>query len=342
MTLDFRINYEGDWKYFRSPNYNYSFNLKDGTFARWGDTENNDPKFSPFGPEILDFEISESCSGSCPYCYKDNKPNGKNASFETFKSVIEKINPNNTLTQVAFGLGMTGTENSNLSKMCDWLKSNNIIPNGTVANITEETGKWLAENFGACAVSVHHHWNDWKEIFANSVYYLTKYGMEQTNCHFVLAQETLPVLYQLLELTQTDSRLFGLNAIVLLSIKQCGRAAKGNYHRVSDNDFNSLCGNMLDLKTSIGFDSCSAKRFEQFLETKPEYKHLSVFVEPCESGLFSVYANVDGVIHPCSFSEVSELAYNVLERNDFIDYWNSSEWRKKLLANNRHCPIYTI
>jgi len=342
MRQDFRINYDGDWKYFCSPNYNYSFNLKNGTFARWGTTEKDDPEFSPFGPEILDFEITEDCAGFCPYCYKDNKPHGKNTSFETFKSVVEKVNPNKTLTQVAFGLGMTGMENPELPKMCEWLRSNNIIPNGTIANITEETGKWLAKNFGACAVSVHHHWKDWKEIFANSVSYLTQHGLKQTNCHFVLAQETLPILYELIELAKTDSRLSKLNAIVLLSIKQCGRAAKGNFHRVSENDFNELCKNLLNSKISFGFDSCSAKRFEQFLDMYPEYKHLSVFVEPCESGLFSAYTNVDGIIYPCSFLEIPEQAYNILECNDFLNYWNASEWRKKLLACNRHCPMYAI
>jgi hypothetical protein len=124
---DFRADCKGDWKYFRSLNYNYSFNLKDGTFARWGATEKDDPEFCPFGPEILDFEITEICTGFCPYCYKDNKPNGKNTPFEIFKSVVEKINPNKILTQVAFGLGMTGMENSELPKMCEWLRSNNII-----------------------------------------------------------------------------------------------------------------------------------------------------------------------------------------------------------------------
>ncbi|MCL2283261.1 MAG: hypothetical protein FWC26_08090 [Fibromonadales bacterium] len=177
MRQDFKISYNGDWKYFCSPDYNYSFNLKNGTFARWGATEKDDPEFSTFGPEILDFEITEICAGFCPYCYKDNKPYGKNTFFETFKSVVEKINPNRTLTQVAFGLGMTG-----------------------------------------------------KEIFANSVFYLTQYGLKQTNCHFVLAQETIFTLYELIELAKTDSRLSKLNAIVLLSIKQCGRAAKGNFH----------------------------------------------------------------------------------------------------------------
>lgn len=84
-------------KRLRLPDYNYNFNTENGFFERWGTDKNNDPQFSPIGPEIMDIEITTSCFGSngvlCKFCYKSNNPNGKNMSFETFKTVFDKINP---------------------------------------------------------------------------------------------------------------------------------------------------------------------------------------------------------------------------------------------------------
>ena len=65
-TSKFAIYLETDdngevWKKFRAENYNYDFRISDGMFARWGKTKESidDPEMSPFGPEILDFEITD-------------------------------------------------------------------------------------------------------------------------------------------------------------------------------------------------------------------------------------------------------------------------------------------
>ena len=46
-----------------SGDYNYIFNYKTGMFVRWGKTKEDDPKFSPIGPEIADIEITTICNG---------------------------------------------------------------------------------------------------------------------------------------------------------------------------------------------------------------------------------------------------------------------------------------
>jgi hypothetical protein len=65
-----------------SEEYNFIFNKKDGFFMRWGETEYDDPQYSPYGPEILDLEISTGeCNGRCKFCSPDgtliNTPHGK-------------------------------------------------------------------------------------------------------------------------------------------------------------------------------------------------------------------------------------------------------------------------
>ena len=120
----------------RTPDYNYNFEYATGKFARWGKTREEDPDFSPRGCEIADIEITTVCKGGCPYCYKSNTSVGKNMSLQTFRDLIEKIDVEKNLTQVAFGLGSTGEENPELWDMCKFLRSRYIVPNGTVANIS--------------------------------------------------------------------------------------------------------------------------------------------------------------------------------------------------------------
>jgi len=74
MANDYLICDTGINKYFRSWGYNYNFSRATGEFWRWSKTPEEDPHWSPFGPEIADIEISiDGCPNACPWCYKGNK-----------------------------------------------------------------------------------------------------------------------------------------------------------------------------------------------------------------------------------------------------------------------------
>jgi len=67
--VDIKISDNGKIKSVRSETYNYKFRKEDGFFVRWGKTLEDDPEFSPVGPEILDMEISTGrCSAGCKFC----------------------------------------------------------------------------------------------------------------------------------------------------------------------------------------------------------------------------------------------------------------------------------
>lgn len=355
MKNKYVIQTLGDWKKFRSENYNYDFNLKTGFFARWGKTQDDDPEYSPFGAELLDFEISTICKGihtkngsSCAdYCYKMNSSNGLNISYNDFVQVVEKINRNNQLTQIAFGLGATAEENPDIWRMCEYLRNNYIIPNGTVADITDETADKIAKWFGACAVSYHGDF----DIFANSVKRLTDRGMDQVNCHLVYYEENYNEVLSFLEKITVDERVSKLNAVVLLALKKKGWAEVNNLTPMSQDKFNNLIDFCFNNKINIGMDSCSAHRFIQYVNTNihdEKQKQLMLLsVEPCESfGIFSSYVNVKGEYSFCSFCENVTPSFNVLTCNDFItDIWNSEEvskWRNKSLSCNRKCIMFDV
>jgi MoaA/NifB/PqqE/SkfB family radical SAM enzyme len=367
-----KIDIKGDIKTFESPELNYTFNLKDGYTEVWGKTEEEDPSFSPYGPLIADIEITTKCSGIgnsgtlCPYCYKSNVHTGENMSLDTFKEIIQRINVHEQLQQVAFGLGSTAEENPDLWQMCDWLRNQDIIPNGTVADITPETAKKIATKFGAVAVSFHNDWdilhNSLKNLFIAKEH-SDNVTLQQVNIHFVIMKESFDDCMELLKRMKNEEYYRDVNAVVLLGLKQCGRAENGKFHRIGDNEFKHIISTAMKEKIGLGFDSCSANRvatvfgehFDKLTEkfTKPlqqkmielEKKHLFQMIEPCESKLFSIYINTEGKVYPCSFNEKNREGLSIPDCKDFLkEYWNNDAdgWRESLIKSGRSCPVYEV
>lgn len=76
-----------------SSDYNYKFDKLTGQFFRWGKTKDDDPQYARM-PEIADIEISSGkCHNNCPFCYKQNKEDGKlhNMTFHQFKVIFHKL-----------------------------------------------------------------------------------------------------------------------------------------------------------------------------------------------------------------------------------------------------------
>jgi len=338
----------------KSEDYNYIFNYETGFFARWGKNPKEDPNYSPLGPEILDIEITTKCKGPggklCKFCYKANTPNGENMSFETFKKVLDNM-PDN-LTQLAFGADAQCESNPDIWKMMDYCRNNGrnkVIPNITVADITDETADKLVANCGAVAVSRYAD----KNICYDTVKKLTSRGLKQTNIHVMISQETLEVAMETINDYHNDPRLKDLNAIVFLSLKKKGRGETHN--PLTQDQFKELVDIAMNSNTPIGFDSCSAHKFLVSIKGHEKEEEMTTCTEPCESfGMFSSYINVKGDYFPCSFCEGSHPDFmtgvNVAHCNDFMkDVWDSDlikRWRSKMIKRkqqcNFNCPIFEV
>ena len=139
-----------------SKHYNYVFDKNTGFFARWGFTKEEDPDFSPFGPEILDLEIdSGECLGNCKFCYKSNGSGvpSKHMSLENFKTLLEKMPK--TLTQIAYGITNIYS-NPDFFDIMRHAKESGVIPNYTThgLDVDDNAVKLTAELCGAVAVSI--------------------------------------------------------------------------------------------------------------------------------------------------------------------------------------------
>jgi len=336
-----------------SPDYNYTFDKTTGLTYRWGKTLEDDPQYCPFGPEILDLEVSEGgCSGKCPWCYKSNKGGHPiNMSYETFIDIINKMPP--TLSQIAFGITDIDT-NPDFILMMNYARNHKgIIPNFTMTGygLSDDLAWQCSKLAGAIAISVYPHT---KELAYTTIKTLTDLGMDQINIHLLYHDGNQGFIYGVLNDTKTDPRLEKLNAVVLLALKQRGRAKDG-FSPMSEQDFFNLSQYCFDNSIPIGFDSCTAPKFEKFINSpmsnvsnnlKSSILQMS---EPCESALMSSYINVHGDFYPCSFMEgidTWDKGISVIDCEDFIiDIWYHPrvlKWRRRLLDNHRNCPVFKI
>ena len=337
-------------KMFKSPGYNYVFDFETGTFLRWGKTKQDDPEWAPYGPEILDIEISTICHKGCSHCYKSNTGHGKNMTLERYKQLFSKFPK--SVTQIAFGIGDIDS-NPDLWDIMGYTRNNNVVPNITVNGHRVYSGDMdkLAAVCGAVAVS---HYDD-NECF-NTVQGLTsRVGnggpLRQVNIHKLLSHETWQSCMNLMIASQSDPRLEKLNAIVFLWLKPKGE--RNDYHQVTLEQYKELVNYALANNIRIGFDSCSAPMFMKAAKDHPEADKMFEMVDACESTLFSYYINVDGIGYPCSFSEglPQFKGMDVLNCNDFqIDIWCNNEthdfrWKcanSKDENSCRRCTIYEL
>ena len=342
-----------DVKLCRSSDYNFSFNKKNGFFARWGKTKEEDPVYAP-SPEILDIEISTICNGvngkPCPWCYKSNTGEGTNMSLETFSTVLDKINPLGTLTQVALGIGDIDS-NPDLFPIMEHCRSKNVVPNITINgwNLQDKYADELSRLSGAVAVS--HYYDD--DVCFDVIKKLTDRGMDQINIHKLLSVETYESCFELINKAKNDPRLEKLNAIVFLLLKPKGKRNK--LHSIKDvESYKKLIDYAFESKVNFGFDSCSAGKFMKAVEGHKDEKMLKMMAEPCESfGYFSSYVSVEAKYAPCSFTEGEkdwENGIDMIQVEDFMkDVWFSekvNKWRKHTTelrkCGNFDCPFFDI
>ena len=341
--MSFILKQTKDFKIFKSDSYSYIFNKNNGTLIRWGKTKDDDPDWSFAGPEIFDIEISSGfCHKSCPWCYKENGKDKivKNMTLEQFKIILSKIPV--TLTQIAFGI--TGLEtNSEMWKIFEYTRSQGIIPNFTCngLGVDNQIAKNTADLCGAVAISVTE--NN-KQISLEAIHRFIDNGCKQVNIHYMLSKQTYEWAF---EIVDSVKNIKGFQAIVFLQYKPKGRN-KDKYDSLLDPiQYRKLVAYCDANGVSYGFDSCSCGVFLESIKDRQDFSQIKLMSEPCESGLFSGYANCDGIFFPCSFLEGEgewKEGLDIMKCNDFItDIWmnpKTIKWRETLINNKRNCPYY--
>lgn len=338
------LTIKGDWKIFRSPEYNYNFNMLTGDFARWGRTHDEDPAYSEFGGEILDIETSTVCTMGCKFCYKANTGKGENMSFETFKTIFDKLPKYNGIpfvNQIAFGIGDVDASDD-LWKMMEYCRANTVVPNVTIngARLTDDIVNKLVTLCGGISVSCY----DDKDLCYDAIQRLQDAGMNQVNIHAMISEETYERTFQILSDYGVDPRLDRLNAIVMLSLKKKGRGV--GHTTLAYEKFKHLVEFSLKCGIPIGFDSCGCGKFLQVAKELGVYDQYIQSAEPCESCSFSQFIDVDGKFYACSFATEVTEGIDVTKVDNFLDeVWyapSTCRERQRIQDNDRNCPYFEV
>lgn len=329
-------------KMVKSSNYNYKFDKRTGLFVRCGKTFHDDPQMAP-AFEILDWELSTSCDNNCAFCYKGNTEHGTTVSLIDFKETIDRLKKLNPIwCQVAYGIGSLKYI-PDLDQMLKYTRLSGIIPNITISCLETDTRgiEAIKKECGACAISNYH-----PALTIETAKFLRENSnLAQVNVHQVLSKETYINAIHLLEIIAELNKVKQnpVTAVVFLWIKPKGRAVSNNYSAVSQVELNYIIDFAMDKGIGIGFDSCSAP----MVMRHPDMINQEVFIEPCESTLFSAYLDVHGDFYPCSFTTgISKHdAINIRDVVSISDIWNSPlyvEFRTRLLKSGRSCPSYRL
>ncbi|MGL4521347.1 MAG: SPASM domain-containing protein [Bacilli bacterium] len=343
-------------KMFRSDEANFNFNKVNGFTQMWGKTKDDDVEVWPF-PNILDIEITTVCNGPdnklCSFCYKGNNPNGYNMPFEHFKTIIDKMP---WLQQTALGADAQGVTNPDMFKMMEYARQKGIVPNLTIADVSEEVADKLAKVAGAVAVSVYKHAG--YDVAFDSIARLIEAGKRHEresfaiNIHYMISSRTIEGAYKVIDAYLNDPRLKGMGAVVFLGLKAKGRGKK--FDTVTREQYKALVDYCLEHEVRFGFDSCSGPAFIDSVKGHEKFEQFAEATEPCESLCLSSYINEYGQFFPCSFTEGEgnwKEGINVLESEDFVtDVWNhprSLEFRNMLIGNKdengcRNCPVHIV
>lgn len=331
-------------KMVRSSNYNYNFDKITGEFQRWGKTFEDDPQFAP-SPEIADFEVTTKCSHGCRFCYKSNTEFGHNMTFKTFKKIFDKLPK--TITQIAFGADATATANPELIKIMKYSRKNGIIPNITVAKLSDKTATALAEVCGAVAVSRYEN----KLDCYNTIKNLNAAGLKQVNIHLLVSEQTIDWIYETFN-DYLNGNIPGLNAIVLLGLKKKGRGT--GYNILSQEEYSKVINFALDNNIPIGSDSCSGPKLVNSIINHKDFHKIYKSIDPCESTCFSLYIDEKGKFYPCSFMPKTEGWEDGIDMNSISDFskdvWYNEKtvkFRNSLVNNKdcngcRNCPVFEI
>lgn len=328
-------------KFANFPGYHTEFHYKTGWFMRYGNTQEEDPQWSPIGPEIVDMEISTICHQGCAACYKSCTAEGQNMSIDTYKKILNKAG--NQMTQVALGIGSLWA-NPDLEAILAYTRERKVVPNITINGVYKDIKEleMLRKYCGAVAVSLYDY-----DTCYNTIKVLTQdIGMPYVNIHALLSEESYDKCMKVIDDSLTDPRLAKMGHIVMLWLKPCGD--RNTLHQLSVDKYERLINYAQEKGARIGFDSCSANKFEAATKKNGTYEAYKNYVEPCESALFSYYINVDGIGTPCSFCEQNGQfkGIDVSNCNDFMkEVWMGEEtkaFRKNLLEHKRHCTAFNL
>lgn len=305
--------------------YNFVADSKSGITLRWGKTLEDNPEFAPV-PELADISISNHCTKGCDFCYRNSFDNNSFITIEEYEQILQELNHPlyGNVFQVALG-GGEPLEHPKLYEILKITREHEIVPNFTTNGIllTDDVAKTIQDLVGAVALSL----SNINELNRAKIDLLVHYKIK-TNIHFLLKSDTIIQASNIVD-GKYDDLLKGVNSVIFLTYKPCGRAHE-NRNLKLDKNMTAFLNSLNHIKStiSIGFDACLVPLILAKTTIKQD------FIDTCEAGCFSVYIDEKMNVKPCSFSGNRDV-YSLREF-DFYEIWEDkfSSFRER---NKNNC-----
>lgn len=322
-------------KRIHSLDYNFCGDASTGLTMRWGQKLDENPVFAPW-PELADISISNYCTKGCTFCYRNSSADGALMSIADYNLVLNQLtHPSyGPIFQVALG-GGEPLEHPDFLHIIKITAERGIVANFTTNGIhlTSGIAKKLSGRVGAIALSTDLIAN----IPRNSIDIAVGEGIK-TNLHFILNRKSIDDAIKILE-GQYNDLLSGINSLIFLTYKPCGRAevidclAEGpDYDKFLTLVEKNYCC------IPIGFDACMIPPILHNTRINPDY------IDSCECGFFSVYINENLEVKTCSFYTGNKFTYNLHEHNfNWIWHEGFKPYRSWILSRNckNICPNHS-
>ncbi|HML89164.1 MAG TPA: radical SAM protein [Methylomusa anaerophila] len=297
--------------------YNFMGDTLTGATFRWGDTFAANPLMAPW-PELADISISNYCTNTCRYCYRNSSPAGGFMSLADYRCVLEQLTDKKygAVFQVALGGGEPLQHPDIIEIFRTTREDYAIIPNYTTSGIafTPEIIKATRQYCGAVAIS----YDPYRTAMTGQQ--LAKLGAKlaetkiKANIHFVLSEVSIDQASDILS-GACDEYFTSFNSIVFLTYKPLGMAGDDDCLKPGEKLRRFL--QLVDqpaTKIKIGFDACFVPNL--LCNTMVD----ADFLDSCECGFFSVYVDENLNVLPCSFCNDAQYSFNLREYT-FADIW---------------------
>jgi sulfatase maturation enzyme AslB (radical SAM superfamily) len=328
----------GKYKFCIAKNYKHIFNTSTGRFL-----VDSELTRSPFGPEILEIELTRNnCPHQCKFCYRMNN-NSKpviNMTLEQFKKVIEKIPK--TLCQVSLGV-TTLTANPDLIPILQYLKTEKIPATITITGkeLTDELLGDLVPLLNGISLSIYNV-NQGIDILKR----LLKTNIRQLTLHQIAAKETKYSIHELLNAITTNRLPINRIGLALLRPKPVNKAT---FTQLTWDEYSKILENALDNGFKVGFDQCSKPFLSNFYD-----KRVIDDMTDCECGNTLGFIDAECKFWHCGFSEIASIknkGIDLLDNTiDFTrDVWEEPNYIKylKTVNSNKYkgcvkCPLFNL
>jgi radical SAM protein with 4Fe4S-binding SPASM domain len=306
-----------------------------------------DYEFNVFSaPTLVDFQITNRCYMNCSHCYASSTPDGKHASLDDVKRVIDN-SVDCGVCQIALG-GGEPLLHPDIYEILDYCHEKGIVPNLSTngMHLTKKNLLMLKHYCGAVAVSLENtgeKCHQWRRVGCEHIHNVIRkfksYAIP-TVIQITLGEANFGDLDHLVDFCLDYPHLYG---VIFLAYKPVGRGEHFSGTLFSLDSTKVSTGlkkafHRLSKKVRVGYDCCLAPAIAGNGDTGFVHKE---YLEGCSAVRSSVGVSPELDVIPCTF--LGDYVLGNLKQDSLAEIWNNTQAKsfrdllKKNITKNNTC-----